>query len=98
MDMAVSLLLVAFRHRLKEADIGAGMAAFATIIGRKIDEGGFRDALARAVAKGDLHDPVRLLPGSLQCHWQLELTPQGVNTVRLLLRDLGPAALSSIEN
>jgi hypothetical protein len=53
--------------------------------------------LARAVARGDLHDPVRLLPGSLQCHWQLELTLQGVNTVRALLRDLGPAALSSIE-
>jgi hypothetical protein len=73
MDMAALLLLVAFRHRLKEADIGAGIAAFETIIGRKLDEGEFRDALARVVARGDLRDSVRLLPGSLQCNWHLEL-------------------------
>jgi hypothetical protein len=71
MDLTALLLLVAFRHRIKEADIGAGIAAFETIIGRKIDEGEFRDALARAVARGDLHDPVRLPPGSLQCKYLL---------------------------
>jgi len=98
MDMTALLLLVAFRHRIKEADSGAGIAAFETIIGRKVDEGEFRDALARAVARGDLRDPVRLLPGSLQCHWHVELTPEGVNTVRALLRDLHLAAVSSVEN
>ena len=94
MDLTALLLLVAFRHRIKEADIGAGIAAFETIIGCKIDEGEFRDALARAVARGELYDPVRLLPGSLQCHWHVELTPEGVNTVRTLLRDLPLAAVS----
>jgi hypothetical protein len=68
MDLTALLLLVAFRHRIKEADIGAGIATFETIVGHQIDEGEFRDALARAVAGGDLRDPVRLLPGSLQCH------------------------------
>ena len=98
MDLTALLLLMAFRHRIKEADIDAGIAAFEMIIKRKLDEGEFRDALARAVARGDLHDPVRLLPGALQCHWHVELTSQGVNTVRTLLRDLDLAAVPLIEN
>ena len=85
MGMASLLLLVAFRHRIKEADIGAGFARFEAIIGRKIDEGEFRAALARAVAAGEALDPVRLPPGALQCHWHLELTPKGVSAVRTLL-------------
>ncbi len=89
MDMTALLLLVAFRHGIKEPDIGAGIAMFEAIIGRKVDEGEFRDALARAVAKGDLRDPVRLLPGALQCHWHVELTPEGIDTVRALLREHG---------
>lgn len=98
MDMTALLLLVAFRHRIKAADIGAGIATFETIIGRKVDEGEFRDGLTCAVARGDLRDPVRLLPRSLQCHWHVELTPEGVNTVRALLRDLHLPAASSVEN
>ena len=30
-----------------------------------------------AVAAGLLHDPVRLPPRALHCHWYLELTPRG---------------------
>lgn len=92
MDMTALLLLVAFRHRIKEADIGAGIARFEAIIGHKVDEGEFRNALARAVARGDLLDPVRLLPGALQCHWHVELTPGGADTVRALLREHGRSA------
>jgi len=98
MDMTALLLLVAFRHRIKAANIGAGIAAFEMIIGRKVDEGEFRDALACAVAGGDLRDPVRLLPQSLQCYWHVELTPKGVNTVRALLRDLHLPAVPSVED
>lgn len=79
------LLLVAFRHRIREADIGAGLARFEAIVGRPVDEGEFRAALARAVAAGKVLDPVRLPPGALQCHWHLELTPEGVDAVRTLL-------------
>ena len=85
MDLAALLMLVAFRHRIKEADIGAGIARFEAITGTSVDEGEFRAALARAVAAGDLLDPVRLPPGALQCHWHLELTPKGVGAVRALL-------------
>ena len=87
MDLAALLLLVAFRHRIKEADIGAGLARFEEIIGHAVDEGEFRTALAHAVAAGELLDPVRLPPGALRCHWHLELTPKGVNAVRALLDD-----------
>ncbi len=85
MDFDALLLLVAFRHRIREADIGAGLARFEAIIGRSVDEGECRGALARAVAAGDLLDPVRLPPGALQCHWHLELTPKGVSAVRAML-------------
>ncbi len=30
-----------------------------------------------AVAAGLVYEPVRLLPGALQCHWHLQLTPRG---------------------
>ncbi len=87
MSMTSLLLLVAFRHRINEADISAGLARFEAIIEREVDEGEFRAALSRAVAAGDLLDPVRLPPGALQCYWHLELTPKGVNAVRALLHD-----------
>ena len=85
MDLAALLLLVAFRHRIRETDIGAALARFEAIIGAGVDADEFSAALARAVAAGDLLDPVRLAPGALQCHWHLELTPKGVNAVRALL-------------
>ena len=92
MSMTALLLLVAFRHQIKEADIGAGLARFEAVIGRGVDEGEFRTALAGAVTAGNLLDPVRLPPGALQCHWHLELTPKGVNAVRTLLHDQGRTA------
>jgi hypothetical protein len=39
-----------------------------------------------AVAAGLLHDPVRLPPGALHCHWHLELTPRGQQAVLDLRR------------
>lgn len=97
MDLATLLLVVAFRHRIKEAEIGAGLARFEAIVGGSVDEGEFRGALARAVAVGDLLDPVRLPPGALQCHWQLELTPKGISAVRALLHGQDRTADELIE-
>ncbi len=42
MDLATLLLVVAFRHRIKEAEIGAGLARFEAIVGASVDEGEFR--------------------------------------------------------
>jgi hypothetical protein len=71
------LLLVACRNRVLEPDLGSGLARIGQIIGRTLDAEDVA-ALADAVAAGDLHDPVRLPPGALQCHWHLRLTPQGM--------------------
>ncbi|HXT78387.1 MAG TPA: hypothetical protein VN702_02385 [Acetobacteraceae bacterium] len=85
MNLADTLLVVSFRHRIREPDIYAGLARFGEILGHDVDEGEFRDAVSAAIAAGQIHDPVRLPPGALQCHWHLELTPKGVVKARTLL-------------
>jgi hypothetical protein len=85
MNVADALLVVGFRHRIREPDLYAGLARFGEILGQPIDEGAFRDAISAAIAAGQIHDPVRLPPGALQCHWHLELTPKGVDKARALL-------------
>ena len=80
MDAAetTSLLLgIALRHRPKAADVSEGRALVEQIAGQPIPEPTFRAALAQALADGLIHDPVRIAPGALQCHWQLEVTPAG---------------------
>ncbi len=56
--------------------------------------GASRAALAEAVAEGVrrglLHDPVRLPPGALQCHWHLEPTARGRAVLRRLTRPRSP--------
>jgi len=42
----------------------------------------WRMAIAEAMRMGYVYDPVRLEPGSLQCRWRLELTPQGFEAVQ----------------
>jgi hypothetical protein len=85
MDLDTLLLLIAFRHRIKESDFAAGFSRFKDIVGRIIDEGDFQAALNRAVTAGRIYDPVRLPAGALQCHWCLEVTPDGAAAVRALM-------------
>jgi hypothetical protein len=89
MDLKTLLLLIAFRNRVGAPDVDAGLLRFEAIAGQPIDAGDFHAALADALAEGHLHDPVRLPPGALQCHWQLELTPRGVSRVETLLQAQG---------
>jgi hypothetical protein len=92
MELQTLLLLVAFRNRIREPDLDSGLSRFAEVIGRSMDPDDFRDALARALEAGYIHDPVRLPAGALQCHWQLDLTSNGVTKVRTLLQDYGKSA------
>jgi hypothetical protein len=85
-DLSGLLLLVAFRYRLEEPDYESGLLRLATILGRELDPTSFHAVVADALANGYIRDPVRLPPGALQCHWNLELTPSGVEEV---LRFLG---------
>ena len=92
MELEMLLLLVAFRNRIREPDFDNGLSRFAEVMGRNIDPDDFRDALSRALAAGDIHDPVQLLAGALQCQWRLSLTSSGVSKVRALLQDHGKSA------
>jgi hypothetical protein len=78
------VLLAAFHHRIREPDSESGLAALARIAGGDVTNDALRAAVAVALAQGLVHDPVRLPPGALQCHWHLELTPAGVAAAQRL--------------
>ena len=81
-DLRDLLLLTAFRHRIKESDAEEGRLRIVELTGREIDADAFRTAVRELVADGLIYDPVTLPPGALQCHWRLELTPEGFERVR----------------
>ncbi|HVZ07318.1 hypothetical protein [Rhodopila sp.] len=79
------VLRTAFRRRLLAPDADSGMSllmAEAADVAATPED--WRGSVASAVAAGLVYDPVRLPEGALQCHWHLELTPQGVAAVRAL--------------
>jgi hypothetical protein len=73
------LLAVAFRHRIVAPDAEGGVARLAELAGQTEPLSAWHAAVAEAVRQGFLHEPVRLLPDALQCHWRLELTSAGVS-------------------
>ena len=83
MDAKALLLTTAFRHTINEANIEAGFERFRAIAGAG-DFQAFCDAVAACLREGLIREPIRLPEGALQCHWQLELTPQGVAAARAL--------------
>ncbi len=85
MDLDAKLLLLAFHHRLEEADFESGLRRAAEILGQSIKPQRFANAIDRALSSGHIHDPVQLRSGALQCCWHLRLTPLGVTQARQLL-------------
>jgi hypothetical protein len=84
MNLDSLILRTAFRHRIKEPDLAAGQARFEAIVGETLDAGAFAQAVGRLLTAGLIHDPVRLPAGALQCHWCLEVTPEGVSAVHAM--------------
>jgi hypothetical protein len=83
--LLATLLSAIYRQPIIAPDAESGIARLAaatepTLMSRRM----WFAAVAEAVAAGYLHDPVRLPPGALQCHWHLELTPKGVERMRQL--------------
>jgi hypothetical protein len=78
------ILRTAFRHRVKEPDLAAGQARFEAIVGETFDAAEFAQAVGRLLTAGLIHDPVRLPAGALQCHWCLEVTPEGFAAVKAM--------------
>ena len=85
MELGALLLLVAHRHRIAGGDAEAALEAFRKASGHPVAADEFMTSVASAVAAGDLHDPVRIAPGALQCSWRLELAPAGARKVAEML-------------
>jgi hypothetical protein len=86
------LLLIAFRRSITEANVQAGFERIRVIVGKPLEYTAFHNALASCLRDGLIREPVRLPEGSLQCHWQLELTPKGIEAARALLDERGMTA------
>jgi hypothetical protein len=76
------LLLLIFRQRITAPDSDAGLTDLAASADHEASVDEWRTAVAGAQAALYIYDPVRLPAGALQCHWHLELTPKGTETVR----------------
>ncbi len=48
-----------------------------------LDPGACEAGIAALLAEGLIREPLRLEPGSLHCHWRLELTPSGRDAARI---------------
>ena len=77
MDARRSLLLAGINGLTADTP----KAAAATL---GLDPTACQSALAALLAEGLIHEPLRLEPGSLHCHWRLELTPSGRHAARTL--------------
>ena len=92
-DLLAAVLAAAFSGLVAEnADAGIGLLASRAPFAAT--PAAWHEAVAKAVANGLIHDPVRLLPGALQCHWRLELTPAGFTEARRLKDSAGAKTLS----
>jgi hypothetical protein len=86
MDAKAVLLKAAFRHSINEPNIEAGYERFRSVASTEVDYQAFCDAVAACLREGLVREPIRLPEGALQCHWHLELTPNGVEMARQLAR------------
>lgn len=93
MPLTETLLQTVFQQQIRMPDAESGLNRLVGLAGGTANA--WHAAVAEAVAAGLIHDPVRLPPGALQCHWHLELTPTGVATV-WRLRTRQPAHPGSV--
>jgi hypothetical protein len=80
MPLTETLLQTVFQQQIRTPDAEAGLNRLVELVGGAATPNAWHAAVAEAVAVGLIHDPVRLPPGALQCHWHLELTLTGVAT------------------
>jgi hypothetical protein len=87
MSPAKLLLTVAFYHAITEPNIESGFERFSALTDGIVTYDAFCEAIAACLRDGLIREPMRLPEGALQCHWHLELTPNGVKAARALLAD-----------
>lgn len=80
--LETTLLRSGFQHRIVAPNVEAGFEHFARLSGGTLSEADFHSAIADFQDRGLIRDPIRLLEGTLQCHWHFELTPAGIEAAR----------------
>ena len=84
MDLAALVLRIGHSHFISATTGEAAQAEIARLAGQKLDPAEFAAAIADLLQNGLIRDPIRLDAQALQCHWRLELTPDGVARARSL--------------
>ena len=84
MDLAVLVLRIGLTHFVSAPNAEMAQAKIAHLASQPLDSAEFAAAIADLLAGGLIRDPIRLEDQALQCHWRLELTPQGVAQARSL--------------
>ncbi|HJS86158.1 MAG TPA: hypothetical protein VJ779_11925 [Acetobacteraceae bacterium] len=65
-------VLTAARAGLRADTAEEGFVLIRRMTGTRFSDAELANAVASAVAEKRIRDPVRLMPGALQCHWKLE--------------------------
>ena len=73
--MRNALLKLALTGDIREDEAVDGLRRVATALGEPLDV--VEREIAAMVREGLLHDPIRIPPGAVKCHWRLEPTPAG---------------------
>jgi hypothetical protein len=94
LGLTETLLLVADQQQIRAPDADAGVSRLMEIAGGSATANAWHAAVADAVAAGLMHDPVRLPPGALQCHWRLELTTKGADAAGQLRQSAAQGQVS----
>ena len=85
-EVQSALLTTAFHNIISAPTIEAGYDHFRSISGIAATFQEFCDAVVDCLREGLIHEPIRLPEGALQCHWHLELTPDGIEIARSIVR------------
>ncbi len=82
--LASGLLGLGLRGSLRADSAEHALEIVTALLGRPIAPARFHAALAALLRAGLIREPVRLPPGALSCHWQLDLTPAGQDAARTI--------------
>ncbi len=84
MALGALLLRTGLVHFVSAPSAELALGEIERLSGQRIDATDFAAAIADLLSRGLIRDPIRLEDQALQCHWRLELTPDGVALARTL--------------
>lgn len=82
MAAEATILRAAWKGAVTADNAEDGFARIRVLTGSALDNAALAGAVADCLRRKLIREPVRLPEGALQCHWTLELTPDGVTAAR----------------